>query len=114
MALAHAKSGATHASTTATTVTLAYTPNAVNDCLLIMCSSNVTTGTITLTDTAGNEIIALDGPVTGGGRIARTFYIRKFLAGATTFTATSDSSSSRTIFVDEFSGHDTSSPIDQH
>lgn len=87
-----------------TTLALTYMP-IVGNLLVIAAWCTTTTGTITISDTAGNTIVALDGPVNqGAGAHIRTFYVQDALATPTTFTITFSSANIASLTVDEFSG----------
>lgn len=91
---------------TGTTVTRTYTPKAAGNLIAVGCARGTATGTLTLTDTAGNTIVNIDSTTNVTSGSMRTFYVASTVAGANTFTCTASTSTNttRSIWVTEFTG----------
>lgn len=91
---------------TGTTVACAFTPKAAGDLVMVGCARGTTTGTQTLTDTAGNTLTSVDGTTNITNGSARVYKIVSVVATANTFTCTSSTSTNTTrqIWIDEFIG----------
>lgn len=105
-----------HSSSSGTTVaTASYTPFAAGDTLVVLADTAVSTGTISIADGGTNTYTAIDGPTNAGGYRIATFYAKNISASAITITATfGTTNSQRSIFVIEYNGTSTTSPLDQH
>lgn len=111
------KAGVNHATSSGTTVAVAsYVPYKAGDTLAVFVDANgISTGTISVSD-GTNTYTAVDGPsVLNNANYANTFYAANISASTVTITATiSATNTQRSIFVVEFTGTSTSTPLDKH
>ena len=111
MALAHVNGNSNTAS--GTSVNVALTPGGAGNLLIVAIHLLAGSTTFGISDDKGNvwEVAVPN----SGDRVNRTgqlWFCKNCAAGATTVTVTSTTSGSLVIFIDEFSGHNTTSPLD--
>lgn len=115
MAITHKQSLQNH-NAGGTTITLAVTPTALGNLLVVLGGNDATTGTISIADTAGN-IWTVANPLrsqTGGGQ-AQSWFALANGTSATTITITgSVSGFFMNVLLDEFDGNDRIAPLVEH
>ncbi len=109
MAIAYTGNSATAATTSVSTLNAAFGSNNTAGNFLFVTTGSVIAAATSISDTLGNTFTLLD----TGVQLGKIWYVKNCKGGANTITVTFPNTGPQTVAAQEFSGVDTSAPLDK-